>query len=46
MKYFQTIRIRRIFLNVATFNVTNRSIFPKKKIDFFKTFLSDILMTS
>jgi hypothetical protein len=44
MKYSQTIGIHGMFLNVATFSVTNRSISStKKKIDFF-TFLPDILM--
>jgi hypothetical protein len=39
-----------MFLNVAsvvTFSVTHRSISStKKKIDFFKTFLPDILLTT
>jgi hypothetical protein len=36
-----------MFLNVATFSVTNRSISStKKKIDFFKTFLPALLMTT
>jgi hypothetical protein len=36
MKYLQTIGIHRMFLNVVTFSVTNRSISStKKKIDFF-----------
>jgi hypothetical protein len=44
MKYLQTIGIHRMFLNVAKFNVTNRSICSTKTtIDFF-TFLPDILM--
>jgi hypothetical protein len=39
MKYLQTIGMHRMFLNVATFSVTNRSISStKKKIDFFKHF--------
>jgi hypothetical protein len=39
MKYLQTIGKNRMFLNVATFSVTNRSISStKKKIDFFKHF--------
>jgi hypothetical protein len=39
MKYLQTIGIHRMFLNVATFSVTNRSICStKKKIDFFNIF--------
>jgi hypothetical protein len=37
MKYLQTIGIHRMFLNVATFSVTNISIsWTKKNIDFFK----------
>jgi hypothetical protein len=31
MKYLQTIGIHRMFLNVAKFNVTNRSISSTKK---------------
>jgi hypothetical protein len=50
MKYLQTIGIigmHRMFLNVATFSITNRSISStKKKIDFLKTFLPDLLMTT
>jgi hypothetical protein len=39
MKYLRTIGMHRMFLNVATFSVTNRSISStKKKIDFFKHF--------
>jgi hypothetical protein len=39
MKYLQTIGMNRMFLNVRTFSVTNRSISStKKKIDFFKHF--------
>jgi hypothetical protein len=39
MKYLRTIGMHRMFLNVATFSVTNRSISStKKKIDFFKRF--------
>jgi hypothetical protein len=39
--YLQTIEIHRMFLNVATVSVTNRSIsFIKKKIDFFKHFFT------
>jgi hypothetical protein len=41
----QTIGMHRMFLNVATFSVTNRSISSTKKI-FFQTFLPDILMTT
>jgi hypothetical protein len=38
------IGINTMLLNVATFSVTKRSIsFTKKKIDFLKTFLPDIL---
>jgi hypothetical protein len=48
MKYLQTIGIHRMFLNIAKFNVTNRSISATKTtLDFF-TFLLidiDILMT-
>jgi hypothetical protein len=37
--FLQTIGMHRMFLNVATFSVTNRSISStKKKIDFFKHF--------
>jgi hypothetical protein len=47
MKYLQIIGIHGMFLNVATFSVTNRSISStKKKIDFLKTFLPVILMTA
>jgi hypothetical protein len=47
MQYVQTIEMHRMFLNVATFSVTNRSISStKKKIDFFFTFLPDLLMTT
>jgi hypothetical protein len=39
MKYLQTIGMHRIFLNVATFSVTDRSISStKKKIFFFRNF--------
>jgi hypothetical protein len=39
MKYLEIIGMRRMFLNVATFSVTNRSISSTKtKIDFFKHF--------
>jgi hypothetical protein len=39
IKYLQTIGMHRIFLNVAIFSVTNRSISSTKKtIDFFKHF--------
>jgi hypothetical protein len=39
MKYLQIIGMHRMFLNVATFSVTNRSISStKKKIDFLKLF--------
>jgi hypothetical protein len=46
MKYLQTIGIHRMFLNVATFSVTNRSISSTKKKFDFVTFLPDILMTN
>jgi hypothetical protein len=35
-----------MFLNVATFSVTNTYIFDKKEDWFFKTFLPDILITT
>jgi hypothetical protein len=39
LNMYLTIEIHRMFLNVATVSVTNRSIsFIKKKIDFFKHF--------
>jgi hypothetical protein len=39
IKYLQTIGMHRMFLNVAIFSVTNRSISSTKKtIDFFKHF--------
>jgi hypothetical protein len=39
MKYLRNIGIHRMFLDVATFSVTNRSISStKKKIDLFKHF--------
>jgi hypothetical protein len=45
--YLQTIGIHGMFLNVATFSVTNRSICStKKNINFFFTFLPDILLTA
>jgi hypothetical protein len=40
------IGIGRMFLNVATFNATSRSILQKLRLIFFKTFLPDILMTT
>jgi hypothetical protein len=46
MKYLQTIGIHRMFLNVATFSVTNTYICDKKEVWFLKTFLPDILMTT
>jgi hypothetical protein len=47
MKYLQTIGMRRMFLNVATFSVTNRSLSStKKEIVFFLTFLPDLLMAT
>jgi hypothetical protein len=39
MKYLQTIGINRMFLNVATFGVTNRfTSSTKMETDFFKHF--------
>jgi hypothetical protein len=39
IKYLQTVGMHRMFLNVATFIVTNRSTSSTKKtIDFFKHF--------
>jgi hypothetical protein len=46
MKYLQTIGMHRMFSNVATFTVTNRSISSTKRRFFFQTFLPDILMTT
>jgi hypothetical protein len=46
IKYLQTIGMHRMFSNVATFTVTNRSISSTKKKIFFQTFLPDILMTT
>jgi hypothetical protein len=43
--YWDMIGMHRMFLNVATFSVTNRSISSTKKI-FFQTFLPDILMNT
>jgi hypothetical protein len=37
--------MHRMFLNVATFSVTNRSISSTKKEIFFQTFLPDIMTT-
>jgi hypothetical protein len=47
MKYLQAIGMHGMFLNVATFRVTNRSISStKKEIDFLKHFyLNDYLTT-
>jgi hypothetical protein len=49
MKYLQTIGMHRMFLNVATFSVTKRSISStKKKIDFlniFTCYINDYLTT-
>jgi hypothetical protein len=41
-----SIGMHRMFLNVATFSVTNRSISSTKKKIFFQTFLPDILMNT
>jgi hypothetical protein len=44
--YWDMIGMHRMFLNVATFSVTNRSISSTKKKIFFQTFLPDILMNT
>jgi hypothetical protein len=46
LKYLQTIGMHKMFLNIATFSVRNRSISSTKKKIFFQTFLLDILMTT